>query len=64
MWHGTNIIIIGEVVQTYSEEKYLTNHIPDLKKINPILLSIYEFNYYSVGEKIGKAWDVGKNIKN
>ena len=59
---GTNIIIIGEVIQTYSEEKYLTNHIPDLKKINPILLSIYEFNYYSVGEKIGKAWDVGKNI--
>lgn len=60
---GTNIIIIGEIVQTYSEEKYLTNNIPDLKKINPILLSIYEFNYYSVGEKIGKAWDVGKNIE-
>ena len=59
---GTNIIIIGEVVQTYSKEKYLTNNIPDIKKINPILLSIFEFNYYSVGEKIGKAWDVGKNI--
>lgn len=61
---GTNIIIIGEILQTYSEEKYLTNNIPDLKKINPILLSIYEFNYYSVGEKIGKAWEVGKSIKN
>ncbi|MBU3217383.1 flavin reductase family protein (plasmid) [Clostridium estertheticum] len=61
---GTNIIIIGEVVQTYSEEKYLTNNIPDLKKINPILVSIYEFNYYNVGEKIGKAWDVGKNYGN
>lgn len=59
---GTNIIIIGEVVQTYSNEKYLTNNIPDIKKINPILLSIFEFNYYSVGEKIGKAWDVGKSI--
>ncbi|MCB2360814.1 flavin reductase family protein [Clostridium estertheticum] len=61
---GTNIIIICEVVQTYSEEKYLTNNIPDLKKINPILVSIYEFNYYNVGEKIGKAWDVGKNYGN
>lgn len=61
---GTNIIIIGEVVQIYSEEKYLTNNIPDLKKINPILVSIYEFNYYGVGEKIGKAWDVGKNYGN
>ncbi|EKQ57946.1 MULTISPECIES: flavin reductase family protein [unclassified Clostridium] len=61
---GTNIIMIGEVVQTYSEEKYLKNNIPDLKKINPILFSVYEFNYYCVGEKIGKAWHVGKNIKN
>lgn len=43
---GTNITIIGEVVETYSEEKYLTNNIPDLKKINPILFSIYKFNYY------------------
>lgn len=34
-----------------------------MKKINPILLSIYEFNYYSIGEKIGKAWDVGKTLK-
>ncbi len=61
---GTNIIIIGEVIETYSEEKYLINNIPNLKKINPILLSIDEFNYYSVGEKVGKAWDAGKNIKN
>lgn len=61
---GTNITIIGEVVETYSEEKYLTNNIPDLKKINPILLSIYEFNYYSVGEKIGKAWNAGKSFEN
>ncbi len=61
---GTNIIIIGEVIETYSEEKYLINNIPNLKKINPILLSIDEFNYYSVGEKVGKAWDAGKDIKN
>lgn len=61
---GSNITIIGEVIQTYSEEKYLTDHIPDLKKINPILLSMYEFNYYSVGEKLGKAWEVGKSIEN
>lgn len=60
---GTNITIIGKVVQTYTEEKYLTNGIPDLKKIDPILLSIYEFNYYNVGEKIGKAWDIGKNYE-
>lgn len=60
---GSNIIIIGEVVEGYTEEKYLTDKKPDIKKINPVLFSIHEFNYYSVGEKIGKAWNVGKNFK-
>lgn len=57
---GSNITFIGKVVEVYSEEKYFTNKLLDLKKINPILLSVYEFNYYNVGEKIGKAWEVGK----
>jgi flavin reductase (DIM6/NTAB) family NADH-FMN oxidoreductase RutF len=60
---GSNMLLIGKVIETYSSEKYLTKGIPDLKKINPILLSVYEFNYYNVGEKVGKAWNVGKNIK-
>lgn len=59
---GSNIIFIAEIIETYTEDKYLTNNVPDLKKINPIMMSIYEFNYYNVGEKIGKAWDVGKNF--
>lgn len=55
----TNVIFIAKVLETYSEEKYLTDDNFDLKKINPILLSMYEFNYYSVGEKLGKAWNIG-----
>ncbi|OPJ62101.1 flavin reductase family protein [Clostridium oryzae] len=58
---GSNIIYIGEIVQAYSEEKYFTDGKPDMKKINPIMLSLYEFNYYNVGEKIGKGWETGKN---
>jgi flavin reductase (DIM6/NTAB) family NADH-FMN oxidoreductase RutF len=59
---GTNQLIIGQVIESYSEEKYLTNDLPDLKKINPILLSMDESNYYNVGEVIGKAWSVGKSF--
>jgi len=57
---GSNVNFIGKVIEVYTEEKYFTNNTLDLKKINPILLSLYEFNYYNVGEKIGKAWEVGK----
>jgi flavin reductase (DIM6/NTAB) family NADH-FMN oxidoreductase RutF len=60
---GSNLVIIGEIIQTYSEEKYITNNFPDLKKIDPILFSPFQCNYYSVGEKIGKAWHVGNTLK-
>lgn len=59
---GSNILFIGKVIESYSEEKYLTNDLPDIKKINPILLSVNDFNYYSVGDKIGKAWNIGKSL--
>jgi flavin reductase (DIM6/NTAB) family NADH-FMN oxidoreductase RutF len=60
---GSNITFIGQVIESYSEEKYLTKGIPNLRKINPILLSIYEFNYYSVGKEVGKAWNIGKDVR-
>lgn len=59
---GSNITLIGEIIESYAEEQYLENGVPDLSKINPILLSMYEFNYYSIGEKIGQAWNVGKDV--
>lgn len=59
---GSNVLFIGKVIESYSEEKYLSNDLPDIKKIDPILLSMNDFNYYNVGDKIGKAWDVGKKI--
>jgi flavin reductase (DIM6/NTAB) family NADH-FMN oxidoreductase RutF len=59
---GTNRLIIGRVIESYSEERCMTNDFPDLKKINPIVLSMYESNYYNVGEAMGKAWSVGKGL--
>ena len=60
---GKNDLFIGEVTQTYSEEKYLTDEIPDMKKVNPILFSRYENTYWKVGEYLGEASEVGKNYK-
>ena len=60
---GKNDLFIGEVTETYSEEKYLTDEIPDMKKVNPILFSRYEHTYWKVGEYLGEASEVGKNFK-
>ena len=59
----TSDLFIGEIVSTYTEERYLTENKPDIKKINPAVLTMPDNNYWSVGENIGKAWNIGKNLK-
>jgi len=58
----TNDLFIGEIVATYTEEQYLTDGKPDIKKINPATLTMPDNNYWSIGENIGKAWNMGKEI--
>ena len=59
----TNSFFIGEIVGAYSEERFLTSGAPDIKKINPFLLTMPDNGYWSVGELIGRAWSVGKSMR-
>ncbi|MBM9604712.1 flavin reductase family protein [Desulfopila inferna] len=56
-------LYIGEIIDAYSEERYLTDGKPDIRKIDPFTLSMPDNNYWKVGENVGKAWSVGKNLK-
>jgi flavin reductase (DIM6/NTAB) family NADH-FMN oxidoreductase RutF len=59
----TNSFFIGEIVRAYSEEQFLTDGVPDIKKIKPFLLTMPDNGYWSVGELIGRAWSAGKAIR-
>lgn len=59
----TNDLFIGEIMATYTEKQYLTDGKPDIKKINPAVLTMPDNNYWNIGENIGKAWNIGKNLK-
>lgn len=59
----SNSFFIGEIVGSYSEEQFLTGGVPDIKKINPFLLTMPDNGYWSVGELIGRAWSDGKAMK-
>lgn len=59
----TNDLFIGEIVTAYTEEKYLTDSKPDIKKMNPLVLTMPDNNYWVVGEHVEKAWSVGKKLK-
>ncbi len=59
----TNNFYIGEIIASYTEEKYLTDRNPDIKKINPLLLSMPDNRYWRVGDCAGDAWSIGKTLK-
>jgi flavin reductase (DIM6/NTAB) family NADH-FMN oxidoreductase RutF len=58
-----NTLYIGEIIKAYSEEQYLTDGTPDIKKIKPFSLTMPDNNYWLVGEAAGKAWSIGKQYE-
>jgi len=59
----SNTLYIGEPKEVFTEEKYMTDNKLDIKKINPFTLTMPDNNYWSVGENLGKAWNIGKSLK-
>lgn len=60
---GMNEIFIGEIVEAYAEERYLTNGFPDIRKIDPLIFSMHDNNYWKVGEHVAHAWSIGKDFR-
>lgn len=60
---ATHEVFFGEIVTTYAENDILTEERPDVSKIDPILYSMYDNNYWALGKKIGRAMQVGKRFK-
>jgi flavin reductase (DIM6/NTAB) family NADH-FMN oxidoreductase RutF len=58
----TNNFYIGEIIASYTEEKYLTGGKPDITKINPLLLTMPDNRYWTIGACAGDAWNIGKKL--
>ena len=56
-------LFIGEIVAVYSEERFLTDGKPDPAKMRPFSLTMPDNRYWSLGEPLAKAWDVGQGFK-
>ena len=56
-------VFIGEVVETYCDESFLTDGQPDMAKIQPLLFVMHNRSYYSLGRLLAPAWNVGKDLK-
>jgi len=56
-------VFIGEIVETYSDEKCLTNGVVDFARVQPILFVGTDASYWKLGERWGGIGSVGKELK-
>jgi flavin reductase (DIM6/NTAB) family NADH-FMN oxidoreductase RutF len=56
-------VFIGEVVATYCDEEHLVEGVVDFAKVSPILFVMNDRSYWKLGPRLGKAWDIGKELK-
>jgi len=59
----THDLFIGEIVETYADESVLAEGKVDLAKLKPLLFDMSSVKYWSVGEVVAGAWNVGKKLK-
>jgi flavin reductase (DIM6/NTAB) family NADH-FMN oxidoreductase RutF len=55
-------LFIGEIIETYVNEDCLTDGKPDLKKLDPFILSMPDKKYLGLGKEVGPAWEMGKKF--
>jgi flavin reductase (DIM6/NTAB) family NADH-FMN oxidoreductase RutF len=60
---GMNEIFIGEIAEVYADPEVLSEGLPDIRKLDPIVFSMHDNNYWRVGEHLGQAWSVGKGFR-
>jgi len=60
---SSNEIFIGEIKGTYTEERFLTDGKLDLRKTKPLILSQPDTSYWSLGEPVARAFNIGKKYK-
>ncbi len=59
----TNNWYIGEIVASFADERCMVGGKIDIGKLNPLLLTMPDNRYWTVGEYAGDAWEIGKKLK-
>ena len=55
-------IFMGKIIATYCDETVLTDNEVDFEKVQPILFVMNDQSYWSLGKKLAKAWNIGKEL--
>jgi flavin reductase (DIM6/NTAB) family NADH-FMN oxidoreductase RutF len=55
-------LIIGEMIHTYSDERYMVNNSFNFENAESFFLTYPDFKYHTIHGYIGKAWNIGKKL--
>ena len=58
--HG---LFLGEIVAGWADGEILTDGRPDVAKYRPLVLTMPDNRYWTLGEVVADAWSVGKTLK-
>lgn len=56
-------IFIGEVENAFCDESVLTDGTLDFDKLRPLLFTMGDRGYWSMGRRLADAWSAGKKLK-
>jgi flavin reductase (DIM6/NTAB) family NADH-FMN oxidoreductase RutF len=59
----THHLHLGEIVEVHAEEACLVEGVPHMGRVDPLIYSITDGNYWQVGKTVGKAFRVGREWK-
>lgn len=61
---GLHTQFIGEIFDVKADESVLSEKgVPDIEKVRPIIFSPEVRHYHKVGDYLGEAFAIGKNIR-
>ena len=61
---GLHTQFIGEIMDVKADEGILgEKELPEIEKVKPILFAPENLDYYAVGQYLGKAFSIGKQVK-
>lgn len=55
--------VVGEIVNASADESVMTDGKIDIKKLNPLVWDASSFNYFTLADSVGKAWNSGMALK-
>jgi len=59
----THTLFIGEIAGAYADTSVIKDGKPDFPVIDPLLLTMPDNRYWTLGEHAGDAWSAGKSLK-